>query len=152
MTNRRGNIYIISAATKTHLRLQAGISFLKLISVNIYESIFDASDYTKIALVVQDPIYNVRYLFCEKLCLFLQSRKLHLKYLMWLMLSAHEPDEQLRKKVFGFNLRLKISLLKNPSNKDLKMFQISRFSLNNFSFILHILWLIILISHLTHKI
>lgn len=51
------------------------------------------------SLGVQDPVYNVRKRFIERLCVLLNEKKIRLKYCVWLFLAAYEPEPELKNKV-----------------------------------------------------
>jgi sister-chromatid-cohesion protein PDS5 len=86
-------------AFKPWLRLQAGLMFLKLVGVKEYAGAFEAMDFTKVGLLIQDQIYHVRLVFVGKLCLAISSGKVPMRYTIWLALAAHEPELELKNKV-----------------------------------------------------
>jgi hypothetical protein len=59
-------------------------------------------DFAKIGLMIQDPVYHVRFLFIEQLCKCIGTGALSTKYCMWLLLAAHEPEYELKQKVKQF--------------------------------------------------
>lgn len=92
-------------AFKTHLRLQAGLGFLKMATFVALEPLFEPTDFNTLALLMQDPVYHLRNTFVEKMCAALSGRKIAPKFAMGLMLSAQEPEEVLKSKVAGFLIK-----------------------------------------------
>ncbi|KAJ3152811.1 hypothetical protein HDU89_001014 [Geranomyces variabilis] len=90
---------------QTHLRLAAGLAFLELARCPKYAAVIGPTDLYKIALVVQDPIYQVRNAFIEKLVLYLSNQSIPFEYNILLMVAAHEPEIELRNKVKHFFIR-----------------------------------------------
>ncbi|KAJ3324101.1 hypothetical protein HDV06_000642 [Boothiomyces sp. JEL0866] len=90
-----------SSATKSHLRLVAGKSLLKLAQ----NYTIDILDLHLLGYLVQDSIYNVRNLFIAKLCKYIACKKLTSKFVNILVLSAVEPDSELHDKVRSFIIR-----------------------------------------------
>ncbi|KAJ3315397.1 hypothetical protein HDV04_002939 [Boothiomyces sp. JEL0838] len=90
-----------SPVTKSHLRLVAGKSLLKLAQ----QYSIDVLDIHLLGYLVQDSIYNVRNLFVAKLCKYIACKKLPSKYVNLLLLSAVEPDTELHDKVRSFIIR-----------------------------------------------
>ena len=56
------------------------------------------------SLGVQDPVYNVRKRFIERLCVLLNEKKIRLKYCVWLFLVAYEPEPELKNKACLLNV------------------------------------------------
>lgn len=110
-------MFISSPAFQTHLRLVAAISFLKLARCPAYAGMITVSDVHKLALSIQvsymcttqpltlyshmfqDPIYQVRNAFVEKLMLYLSEKSVPFDYMTILFLGAHEPETELKLKV-----------------------------------------------------
>ncbi|KAJ3163478.1 hypothetical protein HDU86_000057 [Geranomyces michiganensis] len=90
---------------QTHLRLAASSAYLELARCPTYASAIGPTDLYKIALVVQDPIYQVRNAFIEKLVLYLSNQSIPFEYNILLMVAAHEPEIELRNKVKHFFIR-----------------------------------------------
>ncbi|KAJ3126479.1 hypothetical protein HK098_007461 [Nowakowskiella sp. JEL0407] len=131
-------------ALNSHLRLCAGQSLLKLCRGNqellkedssrlqFYEML-SSSYQAKLALMMQDPIYQVRNAFAETLVQLLQARELPAQFVMFLVLGAHEPEAELKNKVKSFLKKLAITGRKS-----------SKSGLNiekHFSYLLHLLGL-----------
>ncbi|KAI9100571.1 armadillo-type protein [Phlyctochytrium arcticum] len=92
-------------ATQTHLRLNAALCFLKLARrPKIAQSVSVTSLY-KLALTMQDPIFQVRNAFVDKLVSYLSAKSLPFNYLSILLLAAHEPETDLKVKVKNFLTR-----------------------------------------------
>ncbi|KNC98061.1 uncharacterized protein SPPG_09381 [Spizellomyces punctatus DAOM BR117] len=89
-------------AVQTHLRLIAAISLLKLARCPTYASQIDVTYLQKLALCIQDPIYQVRNAFVEKLVMYLSNKTVPFDYMVILMLAAHEPEAELKLKVKNF--------------------------------------------------
>ncbi|KAJ3276604.1 hypothetical protein HDV01_004137 [Terramyces sp. JEL0728] len=87
-----------SPATKSHLRLVAGKCLLKLAEKYTIEVL----DLHLLGYLVQDSIYNVRNLFIGRLCKYVACKKLSIKFLNLLVLSAVEPDAELLDKVRSY--------------------------------------------------
>ncbi|KAI8816533.1 armadillo-type protein [Fimicolochytrium jonesii] len=94
---------------QAHLRLTAGIALLKLAKQPSYatttSSVIDVKDTHRLALVMQDPIYQVRHAFVDKLMLYLSTQAVQFEYMTVLMLAAHEPEVELRNRVKTFLTR-----------------------------------------------
>ncbi|KAJ3361606.1 hypothetical protein HDU91_003842, partial [Kappamyces sp. JEL0680] len=90
------------ASFRTHLRLQAGLACIKLLEFPAYAPAFEIDDFNKISLLVQDQVYYVRNMFIESLCEALVYKKVAIKYAVWLLLAAHEPEADLKLRVKHF--------------------------------------------------
>ena len=87
-----------SPTTRMHLRLKAGLLFLKMLEKEHYQSLIEPLDAEILSLLMQDPVYQVRSRFIEKLgqCLVAQTIPIH--YIILLTLVAHDPDQELKAK------------------------------------------------------
>ncbi|KAJ3292603.1 hypothetical protein HK104_005175 [Borealophlyctis nickersoniae] len=104
-----------SPAIRSHLRLTAAKSMLRLAGKPVHRKMIAVLDMYKLSLILQDPIYRVRNAIVEKLCRYLTERALPFEYLAILMLAAHEPELDLRSKVKNFLAR-RAKLLRSEEN------------------------------------
>jgi sister chromatid cohesion protein PDS5 len=81
-----------------HLRLNAGLSFLKLLSVPNFQAYFEKADFRIFGLLLQDQVYSVRNIFIDRLCTALATKRIPSKFTMLLILVAHEPESDLKMK------------------------------------------------------
>lgn len=102
----KANFNLYRASFKTHLRLNAGLAALKLLALPAYAEAFEADDFNKIGLLIQDPIYYVRSTFVERLIKYLVEEKIPVRYSMWLTLAAHEPEVSLKSRAKGALIRI----------------------------------------------
>ncbi|RPD70263.1 hypothetical protein L226DRAFT_526109 [Lentinus tigrinus ALCF2SS1-7] len=76
---------------RARLRLQATTSLLHLSTVKKYA--LEVSKYfVPIAITIQDPVYQVRMTFLDKLISFLSQRRIHPMYNIVPFLSVHDPE------------------------------------------------------------
>ncbi|QSL65841.1 hypothetical protein MERGE_000119 [Pneumocystis wakefieldiae] len=87
------------ARFQSHIRLAAGRLFLKLSSYSVFEEMISVEDFYKMALLVQDPCFQVRYNFVKKLMKGLNLNKLTARYYVPIFLMAHEPEEEFKQEV-----------------------------------------------------
>lgn len=88
---------------KSHLRLNAARFVVKLTRGRpAYEKMVGVSDYCRLALVIQDPVYRVRHGFASRIMKYLRAKELHIRYLAVLMLVAHEPETDWKSQVQKF--------------------------------------------------
>ncbi|KAF9907610.1 hypothetical protein BX616_000376, partial [Lobosporangium transversale] len=88
---------------KSHLRLNAARSVLKLTRGRpLYEKMVTAPDFMRLSLIVQDPVYRVRQGLATRIMKYLRTKELHIRYLSFLFLAAHEPELEWRLHVRGF--------------------------------------------------
>lgn len=74
------------------MRLQAAVSLLRMATVKEFaESI--TSSFATLALVAQDPCYQVRIAFMNKLVPLLTARRLPTSYNVVPFLSVHDPEK-----------------------------------------------------------
>ncbi|KAG0267491.1 hypothetical protein BG011_004525 [Mortierella polycephala] len=67
-----------------------------------YEKMVSVTDYSHLALVIQDPVYRVRHGLASRIMKYLRSKELHIRYLAVLILAAHEPEDEWRMQVRNF--------------------------------------------------
>ncbi|KAF9970143.1 hypothetical protein BGZ73_007253 [Actinomortierella ambigua] len=92
-----------SNVVKSHLRLAAAMSALKLTRCRpVYEKMVTVSEYSRLALTMQDPVYRVRQCFAGRITKYLRAQELHIRYLAVLILAAHEPEAELRGSIRSF--------------------------------------------------
>lgn len=89
----------ISAKNRSHLRLAASLGLLKIVQNTKYVDVITLEQYQQLALVVQDSCYEIREKFTLKLHIALNSLKLSLDYLAFLVLVAVDPSKERRAKV-----------------------------------------------------
>ncbi|KAI8807417.1 armadillo-type protein [Cladochytrium replicatum] len=95
-------------AFASHLRLVAAKSLLRLIGStppgesNTKGPLLDPHQSLKLALTIQDPIFEVRNQFVEKLLKYLLRRKMSMNFLSMLALAAHDPETTFKAKVKSF--------------------------------------------------
>ncbi|KAI0371302.1 hypothetical protein BV20DRAFT_1120710 [Pilatotrama ljubarskyi] len=90
-----------SAQTKSRLRLQAATSLLHLATVQIYAQEV-AKYFVSIALTIQDPVYQVRMTFLDKLVALLSKGKLPVQYNIIPFLSVHDPEADVKSKAQAY--------------------------------------------------
>ncbi|KAF4980587.1 hypothetical protein FZEAL_3440 [Fusarium zealandicum] len=83
-------------AHKKRLRLLAGQLILKLCTVKKYDDQFDPASFNKLAELIQDPEFQVRRHFGEKLQNYLTRRRLRVRFYTILFLVAFEPAAALK--------------------------------------------------------
>ncbi|KAF9551607.1 hypothetical protein EC957_006500 [Mortierella hygrophila] len=92
-----------NAVMKSHLRLNAARFVIKLTRGRpAYEKMVAVSDYSRLALVIQDPVYRVRHGFATRIMKYLRAKELHIRYLAVLILVAHEPEVDWKSQVQKF--------------------------------------------------
>ncbi|KAG0301576.1 hypothetical protein BGZ97_002733 [Linnemannia gamsii] len=92
-----------NAVMKSHLRLNAARFVVKLTRGRpAYEKLVGVSDYGRLALVIQDPVYRVRHGLASRIMKYLRAKELHIRYLAVLMLVAHEPEADWKSQVQKF--------------------------------------------------
>ncbi|KAI0824810.1 armadillo-type protein [Trametes gibbosa] len=90
-----------STQTRSRLRLQAATSLLHLATVDIYASEV-AKQFVSIALTIQDPVYQVRMAFLNKLVALLSKNKLPVQYNIVPFLSVHDPEADVKGKAQAY--------------------------------------------------
>lgn len=89
-----------SAVCRAHLRLTAARGLLKLAKADsAFDGMITQHDFQKLALVIQDSCYQVRESFANRLIKYIQIGGLPMRYSVILMLSAHEPEVELKHRV-----------------------------------------------------
>ncbi|KAF9164922.1 hypothetical protein DFQ26_000858 [Actinomortierella ambigua] len=92
-----------SNVVKSHMRLAAARSALKLTRCRpTYEKMVSVSEYVRLALTMQDSVYQVRQSFAGRITKYLRAQELHIRYLAVLALAAHEPEAELRVSIRSF--------------------------------------------------
>ncbi|KAI8996056.1 armadillo-type protein [Gaertneriomyces semiglobifer] len=91
---------------QTHLRLVAATSMIELARYPSYSRIIGVTDMYKLALAIQDPIYQVRNAFVETLLYALSDKAIPFNYTVISFLAAHEPELELKTKVKHFLMRV----------------------------------------------
>jgi sister-chromatid-cohesion protein PDS5 len=86
-------------AFKSHLRLTATVSLLKLSHIPAFDAFLTAQDRQRMCWMVQDPSWQVRDMVVEKLRKYLTLREIPFKFIVMLLMTAHEPDADILKKV-----------------------------------------------------
>ncbi|OMH85305.1 Sister chromatid cohesion protein pds5 [Zancudomyces culisetae] len=86
-----------SSVFKDHLRLTSAACMLKLCRQSRYDQMVVLSDILDLALIVQDPNYNVRFQFVtKKLVESLSALRIKPKFVPLLFFAAYEPEAELR--------------------------------------------------------
>ncbi|KAJ2395860.1 Sister chromatid cohesion protein pds5 [Coemansia sp. RSA 2603] len=86
--------------TKQHLQLTAASCMLKVSSVKQFRDLLSAADIESLALVVQNPCFEVRSAFLlDKLLPMLVGWRLHVRFIPVVFLVAHDPEASLRDNV-----------------------------------------------------
>ncbi|RPD56961.1 hypothetical protein L226DRAFT_491089 [Lentinus tigrinus ALCF2SS1-7] len=114
---------------RARLRLQATTSLLHLSTVKKYA--LEVSKYfVPIAITIQDPVYQVRMTFLDKLISFLSRRRIHPMYNIVPFLSVHDPELDVKTKAQAY---VKFALRALPKALKLETFE------HNFIRLLHLL-------------
>ncbi|KAJ3136348.1 hypothetical protein HK100_001853 [Physocladia obscura] len=93
-------------AFKSHLRQAASISLLKLAKFGSCDStIMTVIDRNRLMLTVQDPCWQIRDTFVERLRKYLQARSIPYRYIVILCMAALEPDDDIKIKAKTFLIR-----------------------------------------------
>ncbi|GAO48743.1 hypothetical protein G7K_2913-t1 [Saitoella complicata NRRL Y-17804] len=87
---------------QSRLRLVAAQSMLKFAALKPFEEMIAPNDFNKLALIAQDPCFQVRNGFLGKLMKGLTAVKLPVRFYSIVFLTAHEPEEELREKITGW--------------------------------------------------
>ncbi|KAI9338909.1 hypothetical protein DFJ73DRAFT_762962 [Zopfochytrium polystomum] len=82
----------ICLACKSHLRLTAYVSILKLCRIPGCALMLTVADHTKLALVTQEQSWEMRNEFFEKLRKYLVECSIPFKFALMFSMAAHEPD------------------------------------------------------------
>ncbi|KAF8325800.1 armadillo-type protein [Cantharellus anzutake] len=82
------------AHTKARLRLQACLSLLRLATVQIYSQAINPH-FVNLALLIQDPSFQVRMGFLHKIIQLLFQRKIDPRYHTVLFMTALDPDKDI---------------------------------------------------------
>ena len=93
-------------AFRSQLRLIASSSILKLSKYPLFDSNLSVNNRCNLGLIIQDPNWQIRVSFVERLCKYLQLREIPFKFLALLFIAAHEPMEDLKFKIKSFISRL----------------------------------------------
>ncbi|KAJ1679500.1 Sister chromatid cohesion protein pds5, partial [Spiromyces aspiralis] len=88
---------------RNHLRLTGASCLLKLARSIVFERMITIEDFRHLALVAQDPCYQVRDAFLtKKLIPALASMRVHARYISTLFLVAHDPEKDIKNNVKHF--------------------------------------------------
>ncbi|RXW15368.1 hypothetical protein EST38_g10488 [Candolleomyces aberdarensis] len=79
----------------SRLRLEAAISMLHLATVEKFAAVLTPK-FLRLAVVIQDSCYNVRYLYLTKLMSLLQPRKIPAQFNIIPFLTVHDPETDIR--------------------------------------------------------
>ncbi|PCH44760.1 hypothetical protein WOLCODRAFT_78395 [Wolfiporia cocos MD-104 SS10] len=109
-----------SLKTKARLRLQAAISLLHLSSVEKYASEISAH-FAPLAITIQDPCYQVRMAFADKLVTLLSTRKLPEQFNVVPFLSVHDPEADVKNRTKSYVV---MALRSIPSEIRLHQFEL----------------------------
>ncbi|KAI8615015.1 armadillo-type protein [Chytriomyces sp. MP71] len=89
-------------AFKSHLRLTASISMLKLLRIEACEKMITVPERNRLMLTIQDPNWQIRDAFVDRLRKYLQAKNIAFKYIVVLCMAALEPDDDIRIKAKTF--------------------------------------------------
>ncbi|KAI9339312.1 armadillo-type protein [Obelidium mucronatum] len=92
-------------AFKSHLRQVAAISLLKLSKLSACDALMTVLDRNRLMLTIQDPCWQTRDAFVERLRKYLLKRVIPYRYIAILCMAALEPDEDIRVKAKTFLTR-----------------------------------------------
>ncbi|KAG0346698.1 hypothetical protein BG004_001038 [Podila humilis] len=96
-----------SNVLKSHLRLSAARSVIKLCNSRpVYERMVTVMEHTRLALVMQDPVFRVRHGLAQRIMKYLRAKELHARYLAVLFLAAHEPEDAWKKIIREFLVKM----------------------------------------------
>lgn len=87
------------AAHKSRIRLAAAQMFLKLAIHKPYDDLITPVDFNRLACVAQDPCFQVRQGFVDKLKKYLAAGKLPPRFYTIIFLMGHEPTNEWREEV-----------------------------------------------------
>ncbi|KAJ3194017.1 hypothetical protein HK101_003653 [Irineochytrium annulatum] len=93
------------ALIRSHLVLVATISLIKLSSFAKYDLRLTPLDRCRLSLTIQDPKWQVRSPVIDKLRKLLSTREIPFQFHVLLMITAHEPDVEIKNKARTFLLR-----------------------------------------------
>lgn len=68
----------------------------------MYEKMVSVTEYSHLALVIQDPVFRVRQGLASRIMKYLRAKELHIRYLAVLILASHEPEIEWRNQIRGF--------------------------------------------------
>ncbi|KAJ1561068.1 hypothetical protein HK405_005033, partial [Cladochytrium tenue] len=94
------------AACKSQLRLAAAVSVLKLSRIPECAALVTVADRARLLLSIQDPAWQVRDAFVEKLARYLQNRSVPFSFAVVLAMAGHEPDPSIKQKAFAVLSRM----------------------------------------------
>ncbi|CAG8736751.1 2768_t:CDS:10, partial [Funneliformis caledonium] len=94
---------------KSRLRLAAVRSVLKLARKTIYDTMISITEFQKLALMIQDTCYNVRFAFASQLIKYCGKHQLTTRFLTIFFLIAHDPDVTIREMVKAFLTRYSLA-------------------------------------------
>ncbi|KAI8836864.1 armadillo-type protein [Chytridium lagenaria] len=95
-----------SPAFRSHLRLTASLILLKLSKIPEFDALTGLDEFCRLSLSMQDQAWQVRDVFIDKLRKYFNSKDVPFRYLVFLMMAAHEPDADMKKKVITDSLIL----------------------------------------------
>ncbi|CAG8513577.1 2415_t:CDS:10 [Paraglomus occultum] len=81
-----------SPSFQSRLRLAAAKSVLKLARKKVYDNMIPVGDFKELALMIQDPCYQVRHAFSSRLIRYCSGYQLSARFLAIFFLVAHEPE------------------------------------------------------------
>ncbi|RIB07171.1 armadillo-type protein, partial [Gigaspora rosea] len=95
-----------SLSFQSRLRLAAARSILKLAQKKIYDEMITVEQFQELALMIQDPCYQVRLAFASRLVKYCGGYQLHARFLSIFFLIAHDPMKDIKDmvKLFFFLL------------------------------------------------
>ncbi|KZT00644.1 uncharacterized protein LAESUDRAFT_687811 [Laetiporus sulphureus 93-53] len=106
--------------TKARLRLQAAVSMLHLASVPAFAKVI-ATNFVLLAVTVQDPCFEVRMTFMDKLIMLLTARKIPAQYNVIPFLSVHDPEADVKNRAKAYVLTAMRSMPKELKLQDFEL-------------------------------
>ncbi|CAG8747158.1 21009_t:CDS:10, partial [Racocetra persica] len=101
----RGGGEILPDKSTSRLRLAAARSILKLTQKKIYDGMITVEQFQELALMIQDPCYQVRLAFASRLVKYCGGYQLHARFLSIFFLIAHDPMKEIKDMVKVFLIR-----------------------------------------------
>jgi sister-chromatid-cohesion protein PDS5 len=96
---------MFSCIIQTHLRFEASLSLLKLVEHKKHRRLIDMRDFERMALVIQDTMFQVRSGLMTEIVDRLQKGLVPNYYIVVLFLTAHEPEVELKNCARTFLMR-----------------------------------------------
>ncbi|CAG8738368.1 4211_t:CDS:10, partial [Dentiscutata erythropus] len=92
----RGGGELLPDKSTSRLRLAAARSILKLAQKKVYDEMITVEQFQELALMIQDPCYQVRLSFASRLVKYCGGYQLHARFLSIFFLIAHDPMKDIK--------------------------------------------------------